>query len=357
MIEIKKLPETINIDKYSFARIRCEDDPGTKNIKNTPVSGITIERMCSLVEADIYDPRGFKCRILNLDQLLPHITINKGVIEEDLVYGIVSYRRDYWVLLTQEMVKNSFMPLTSVKDLKPGLVYKLSMSDSPAVYLGRLKWKEQYYCVSRLYHTFACPETRKIIKKTSLLGREVLPLGYDDPDTYKDALDIFNQSWEGNDIRIESFDLAENVKISDRQYSDLIKEYCDFLDGKTRDFPARCFIRRRSNKAMDILSFSAGRCYWDVVLERYTLKLYSGGVYIKNQGIVVGSLDYLKAFITPDHCILLDVKDEFTRRAYNLCKWPLFLFGNLIECNMSDGSRKTLGQLHDEHETTYSINY
>jgi len=355
MIKINRIPETINIDKYSFARIHCEDDPGPQNIKNTPVSGITIERLCSLVEADIHDPRGFKCRILNLDQLLPHITINKGVIEEDLVYGIVSYRRDYWVLLTQEMVKNSFMPLTSVKDLKPGFVYKLSTDDSPAVYLGRLKWKEQLYCVSRPYHTFACPETRKIINKTSLLGREVLPLGYDDPDTYKDALDIFNQSWEGNDIHIESFDLAENIKISDGQYSDLREEFIDFLENKIKDFPARCFVRRRSNKTMDIFRLSAGMWYWDAGLERYTIKLYSGGIYIKDLSFITGSLDYLKSLITPDHCILLDVKDEFTRDAYNPYKWPQY--GNLIECNMSDGSRKTLRQLYDEHEITYSINY
>ena len=353
MIEIKKLPETINIDKYSVAKIHCEDDE-SKNIKNTPVSGITIKRLCSLTEAEIYDPRGFKCMIFNLDQLLPHITINKGVIEEDLVYGIVGYRRDYWTLLTQEMVKNSFKPLDSVKDLKPGFVYKLNMSDSPAVYLGRLKWKD-LYCVSNLYHTFACPGSGKIIRRISLSGREVLPLGYDDPDIYKNALDVFNQSWEGSDIHIESFGLAENIKISDRQYSDLREEYCDFLENKTQDFPRYCFVRRRSNKTMEILSLSAGRWYWDVGLERYTIKLYSGGVHIKNQDFITGSLDYLKSLITPDHCILLDVKDEFTRNAYCPYEWPEF--GNLIECNMSDGSRKTLGQLYDEHETTYSINF
>lgn len=201
------IPEKLKIT--SFERLDRDDDlwleednrsvPDERKseINNIPTSGIVITGIKTFKSIIVKDPRGFFCTVSNLDELLTEITIEKGVIQEDLIYGRSNNRSTSWILLTPKMVKADSGILRSMKDLRPGEVYKL-YDVQTVVYLGRHPWRSDYDGVFREHHIFAYPEKRCL---TSLLMRHAsyfTDTGVDDPDLYSEALGALKSSYRGN---------------------------------------------------------------------------------------------------------------------------------------------------------------
>lgn len=218
MIIVKDIPDIIKVNTktYSTPLVLPENEkdyePGVlKEIKNTAVSGVVVKRINSWGNVEIYDPRGFTCCITNFDDLIEKVDISRGVIQEDLWYGLRDTRNGSWMLLTAEMKNQSKKAIKSVKDLKPGYVYRL-YSDTPLVYLGRLKWKDDYG-ILRPHHTFVDPEKKEITYYCWLKGSDFKDLGYDAPDVYKEGKEILSGTYQGSaDIKVLQISLLPDLK-------------------------------------------------------------------------------------------------------------------------------------------------
>ena len=264
MIIVKEIPETISVSVNSKQLVL----PSTKNkftpealetledIKNTPVSGIVVKGVNSWGNIEIYDPRGFTCCITNFDDLIKKVDISRGVIQEDLWYGLRNTKDGSWMLLTAEMKNQSKKAIQSVKDLKPGYVYKL-YSDSPLVYLGRLKWKDDYGTL-RPHHTFVDPDNREITYHCWLKGSDFKDLGYDSPDIYKEAKEVLLNTYQGsNDIKVSQISLFPNLKYTTYRQSLLMPDEFKKLEmwrGTTRFV---MFVNQVDNKNIRIIRFDS----------------------------------------------------------------------------------------------------
>ena len=203
------IPEKLKI--ISFERLGRDDDlwledntsksaPDERKseINNIPTSGIVITGINTFKSIIVKDPRGFFCTVSNLDELLTEITIEKGVIQEDLIYGRPNNRSNSWILLTPKMIKAEESVVKSVKDLRPGEVYKLYDGFQTVVYLGRHPWRSDYDGVLRERHIFAYPEKRCITALSIYDASLLTDTGVDDPDLYSEALEALKSSYRGN---------------------------------------------------------------------------------------------------------------------------------------------------------------
>lgn len=172
-------------------------DERKSEINNVPTSGIVITGINTFKSVIVKDPRGFSCTVSNLDELLTEITIEKGVIQEDLVYGRPNDRSNSWILLTPKMIDEIGKELKSVKDLRPGEVYMLYEFQT-VVYLGRLPWRSDYDGIFRERHIFAYPEERYIAAVSIQDASFLKDTGVDDPDLYSEALGTLKSSHKGN---------------------------------------------------------------------------------------------------------------------------------------------------------------
>ena len=176
----------------------CIPDERKSEINNIPTSGIVITSIIAFKSVIVKDPRGFYCTVSNLDELLTEITAERGVIQEDLVYGRPNNRSTSWILLTPKMVKADSGIVRSVKDLKPGEVYELYGGFQTVVYLGRHRWRSDYDGVFRERHIFAYPEKRYITAVSIHDASFFNDTGVDDPDLYSEALGVLKSSYRGN---------------------------------------------------------------------------------------------------------------------------------------------------------------
>ena len=203
------IPEKLKIT--SFERLGRDDEEWLEDdkskrvpeerkseINNIPTSGIVITDINAFKTVVIKDPRGFYCTISNLDELLTEITIEKRVIQEDLIYGRPNNRSTSWILLTPKMVKADESIVRSAKDLRPAEVYKLHHGFQTVVYLGRLPWRSYYDGVFRERHIFAYPEQRYITAVSIHDASLLTDTGVDDPDLYSEALGALKSSHMGN---------------------------------------------------------------------------------------------------------------------------------------------------------------
>ena len=230
---IKEIPEIISIStsikRLTLPRKRQnemnlvpEAFEKLEEIKNTPVSGIVIKRVDPFGNAEVYDPRGFTCHITNFNELLEKVDISRGVIQEDLWYGLKNTRDVSWILLTAEMKNQSKKAIQSVKDLKPGYVYKLY--NNLIVYLGRIKWKDNYGTL-RPHHTFVNPKTREITYQCYLKGSDFEELGYDDPDVYNEAMSVILSSYQGSaEVKVSQISLKSDLKYTTYHHSLLMPD-------------------------------------------------------------------------------------------------------------------------------------
>ncbi len=179
-----------NISKFA-------PDERKSEINNVPTSGIVITRINTFKSVIVKDPRGFSCIISNLDELFPEITIERGVIQEDLIYGRPNDRSNSWILLTPKMIDEIGKVLKSVEDLRPGEVYTLDDFQT-VVYLGRLPWRSDYDRVFRDRHIFAYPEERYIAAVSIQDASVFKDTEVDDPDLYSEALGALKSSYKGN---------------------------------------------------------------------------------------------------------------------------------------------------------------
>lgn len=331
MIKVKEIPETISVNVNSkqlvlpWAKTWAENKfalealETLEDIKNVPTCGIIIESV-EFGRCIISDPRGFSCEVSNISQLLPYININCGVIQDDLIYGVGPSSGT--ILLTQEMCENIFKPLTSVKELKPGFVYRLNQGiESPAVYLGRLGWKD-FYANPIPYHTFAYPEKGTVSPIFSISGRDIVPLGYDVPEVYEQALEAFNQSWKGNkNLYITSISLLPNLRLaSDFSHSDEII----YLVNKTI-----YLVKQKDDKNIGITEFVPSH-------DKYKYNRWSMQASVRKNG----SLKFTESYVTFSVSIIDEVENllkEGYKRVVDdeYCRCSV---RQLILCNMSDGT-------------------
>lgn len=203
------IPEKLKI--ISFERLGRDDDVWLEDdkskrvpeerkseINNVPTSGIVITGINTFKTVIVKDPRGFFCTVSNLDELLTEITVERGVIQEDLVYGRPNNRSNSWILLTPKMIDEIGKELESVKDLRPGKVYTIYDEYLTVVYLGRLPWRSNYDGVFRERHIFAYPEKRYITAVSIHDASFFNDTGVDDPDLYSEALGVLKSSYRGN---------------------------------------------------------------------------------------------------------------------------------------------------------------
>lgn len=177
---------------------KCVPEERKSEINNVPTSGIVITGINTFKSVIVKDPRGFFCTVSNLDELLTEITVERGVIQEDLVYGRPNNRSNSWILLTPRMIKAEDGIVKSVKDLKPGEVYKLYNGFQTVVYLGRHRWRSDYDGVFRERHIFAYPRERYITAVSIHDASFFNDTGVDDPDLYSEALGVLKSSYRGN---------------------------------------------------------------------------------------------------------------------------------------------------------------
>lgn len=260
---IKDIPEIIKVDSRPYLVLpvnqkNLKHPEELKEIKNTAVSGIVIKG--SLFRGNgnvlVYDPRGFYCDVTNFDELIEHIDISRGVIEQDLWYGISNTTYGSWILLTAEMKNQSKKAFKSIKELKPGFVYK-NYGD-PLVYLGRCMWKDEYG-TPRPHQTFVNPEKREIICRFGARGSDFEPLGYDLPDVYEEAKNLLLNSYQGSrDVMVSKIFLPDGMKYTAFENSLLIPERFRHVEMYNGVRASVMFVKQKDEENINIVSFHSG---------------------------------------------------------------------------------------------------
>lgn len=166
--------------------------------KNTPISGVVIREFGSRNDyISVYDPRGFNISINTYwftKILLPKITIENGVIQEDLVY-CVSDLGNALCLVPHKDIGTVEKIYTRLSDIKKQDVYLLSDHEE-GVYAGKYTRRSTLcgYDRSTSVHFFVNLDTRTIILSGGMISQPYgCGLKYSRPVTPSD-LDIVNQA-------------------------------------------------------------------------------------------------------------------------------------------------------------------
>ena len=166
--------------------------------KNTPISGVVIGEFGSRNSSiSMYDPRGFSISVNTFwftKILLPKITIENGVIQEDLVY-CVSDQGNALCLAPHKDIGTVEKIYTRLSDLKKREVYLLNDHEE-VVYAGKYTRRGNYcgWWRSTSVHLFINLDARTIILSSGMISWPYgCGLKYSRPVTPSD-LDIVNQA-------------------------------------------------------------------------------------------------------------------------------------------------------------------
>jgi hypothetical protein len=379
MIIVKDIPDIIKVNTKSYSTpllILPSDENKYKSeeleeIKNTAISGVVIKRINSWGNVEVYDPRGFSCCITNFDDLIDKVDISRGVIQEDLWYGLRNTRDGSWMLLTADMKNQSQKAIKSVKDLKPGYVYRL-YSDTPLVYLGRLKWKDDYG-TPRPHHSFVDPEKREITYHCWLKGSDFKELGYDAPDIYKEAKEILSGTYQGSSsIKVSQISLLPDLKYTTYHHSLLMPESFKELEMWRGDRRVVIFANQidkenirlvrfdsdayRTQKYEDYYepgSWSRRQRRLDIIEYRMEItdisisacngmvKIEEHHQYCHDLDFDLSSLEFLKNITKDPNFKCLDLSDKETwERAYNFTHSRSYRRGDMFDCLLTNGEKK-----------------
>lgn len=384
MIIVKDIPDIIKIDTQSYSTPLVlpgnekDYEPGVlKEIKNTAISGVVVKGVNSWGNIEIYDPRGFTCCITNFDDLVKKVDISRGVIQEDLWYGLRNTRNGSWMLLTAEMKNQSQKAIKSVKELKPGYVYKV-YADTPLVYLGRLKWKDDYGTL-RPHHTFVDPEKREITYCCWLKGSDFKELGYDAPDIYNEAKEVFLSTYQGSsDIKVSQISLPNNLKYTTYHQSLLMPDEFKELELWKSDSRIVVFVKQIDKEKIRLIRFDSeayrgqkfedyyepGEWYrkqrkfevteYHIRIDDILVSVNNGVVEIKEHNQCLGNIDFdlgnfefLKNIVNDQSYKCLDISDKETQKRINN-----FTFycrscrrGELFDCLLTNGEKKSFSSI------------
>ena len=383
MIIVKDIPDIIKIDTKSYSTPLVlpgnekDYEPGVlKEIKNTAISGVVVKGVNSWGNIEIYDPRGFTCCITNFDDLVKKVDISRGVIQEDLWYGLRNTRNGSWMLLTAEMKNQSQKAIKSVKELKPGYVYKV-YADTPLVYLGRLKWKDDYGTL-RPHHTFVDPEKREITYCCWLKGSDFKELGYDAPDIYNEAKEVFLSTYQGSsDIKVSQISLPGNLKYTTYHHSLLMPDEFKELEMWRGASRFVMFVNQVDNKNIRIIRFGSEayrkhkqedyyepglwyRKQRQVDVTEYSVHITDISISV-NDGMVkieenhqychdldfdLSNLEFLKNIVKDSNYKLLDLSDkEIWERAQNFTYNRRYGSVDMFDCLLTNGEKKSYSDI------------
>lgn len=383
MIIVKDIPDIIKIDTQSYSTPLVlpgnekDYEPGIlKEIKNTAISGVVVKGVNSWGNIEIYDPRGFTCCITNFDDLIKKVDISRGVIQEDLWYGLRNTRNGSWMLLTAEMKNQSQKAIKSVKELKPGYVYKV-YADTPLVYLGRLRWKDDYGTL-RPHHTFVDPEKREITYCCWLKGSDFKELGYDAPDIYNEAKEVFLSTYQGSsDIKVSQISLPGNLKYTTYRQSLLMPDEFKELEMWRGASRFVMFVNQVDNKNIRIIRFGSEayrkhkqedyykpglwyRKQRQVDVTEYSVHITDISISV-NDGMVkieenhqychdldfdLSNLEFLKNIVKDSNYKLLDLSDkEIWERAQNFTYNRRYESVDMFDCLLTNGEKKSYSDI------------
>ena len=172
-------------------------DGSKAEFKNTPISGAVIREFGSRNSSiSMYDPRGFNISVNTFwftKILLPKITIENGVIQEDLIY-CVSDQGNALCLAPHKDIETVEKTYTRLSDIKKREVYLLNDHEE-VVYAGKYTMRGSFcgWWRSGSVHLFVNLDTRTIILSRGMIHECECGLKYSRPVTSSD-LDIVNQA-------------------------------------------------------------------------------------------------------------------------------------------------------------------
>lgn len=384
MIIVKDIPDIIKVDTKSYSTPLVlpgnekDYEPGVlKEIKNTAISGVVMKRINAWGNVEIYDPRGFTCCITNFDDLIKMVDISRGVIQEDLWYGLKNTRDGSWMLLTAEMKNQSQKAIKSVKDLKPGYVYKV-YADTPLVYLGRLKWKDDYGTL-RPHHTFVDPGKREITYHCWLKGSDFKELGYDAPDIYNEAKEAFLGTYQGSsDIKVSQISLLPDLKYTTYHHSLLMPDEFKELGLWKGASRVVVFVKQIDKENIQLIRFDSeayrsqkyedyyepGEWYrkqrrfevteYQVRIDDILASVNNGMVkieehnqYLRNVDFDLRNFEFLKNIVNDQSYKCLDISDKETlERIYNFTLYcRSYRQGEIFDCLLTNGEKKSYSSI------------
>ena len=373
MIIIKDIPDKLKINKHDNLVLPGEEKKYSpedlKEVKNIAVSGIVIEGLNSWSGVKIHDPRGFSCYITNFEELVGKVDISRGVIQEDLWYGLKNTKDGSWMLLTAEMKSETKKAIKSVKDIKPGYVYKL-FSDT-LVYLGRLGWKDEYGTL-RPHHTFVNPERGEITYRCWLKGSDFKEIGYDDPDLYKEAKEALSQSYQGSaSIQVSSISLLPDLKYTNYCHTLLMPTEFKNLEKSKWGRSTVVFVKQVDKEHIKLVKLESSACWrhkyedyyepdswyrkqksidvieYEITVGDFLVSVIDGTVKrLEKRTYIDKCVDYdLINFVylqnilkDPDYkCLDLTDKDMW-ERVYKFTTWQKY--GDIFNCHLTNGETK-----------------
>lgn len=383
MIIVKDIPDIIKINLSES--VSClvlpsgeKDEVAAgavlKEIKNIPTSGVVIKKIdpyCSRGTVQIYDPRGFSCNITNFDELIEHVDISHGVIEQELWYGIRNTRGGSWMLLTEDMKNKTVKALRSVKDLRPGFVYDV-FGDS-VVYLGRLDWKDEYGTF-RPHQTFVNTKTREISAWISAKASNFRDLGYDSPDVYEEAKSILENSYQCSPhINVSEISLPDSTKYTTFEKSMLVpkcfkelkmygsdrrtvifakqvdKENIKFVmfisdayrEKKYRDsYEYNGYFSERVTKSIDTTTLKISIYNMDVTVSSGMVKLSFNPEHFHDVKFDLSNVAYLNNILKDTGYKCIDSSDRDTWERFRKIGCGRWSFDRAIYCKLTNGEIK-----------------
>ena len=124
-----------------------------REYRNVPSAGFVVTEIYSDIII-IHDPRGFNISVDHYwfsSHILPKVTIDKGVIQEDMIYCMSDCGCDLILAVYGEEVERNI--ITKLSDLKKDSIY-MSRGNKELMYLGRLNNRAFEFWQKQMSHYF-----------------------------------------------------------------------------------------------------------------------------------------------------------------------------------------------------------